>query len=112
MSNLLLSGSLLLFNLLSMIALMMSSKRHIAKFQTKRPLLLPTQSNPTSNYHHKWDMTAQQRLRRLGLLLLLLSLGLTCFSHRTGYFIVVWFASLILAAGSVYLSMVIHEKMI
>ena len=96
MSNALLSGLLWAFNLLGMMALMMTSKRHRDKF------------------HHdeqKRYITKQQWLRWLGLLLLLIGFILTCFSLDTGYFIVVWFASLIVAAGVVYLSMVIYEKL-
>jgi len=96
MSNALLSGLLLAFNLLGMMALMMTSKRHRDKF------------------HHdeeKRYITKQQRLRWLGLLLLLISFIFPFFAPHTGYFIVVWFASLIVAAGVVYLSMAIYEKL-
>lgn len=96
MSNALLSGLLLAFNLLGMMALMMTSKRHRDKF------------------HHdeqKRYITKQQWLRWLGLLLLLISFIFPFFAPPTGYFIVVWFASLIVAAGVVYLSMVIYEKL-
>lgn len=96
MSNVVLSGLLLAFNLLGMMALMMTSKRHRDKFH---------------HYKQKRYITKQQWLRWLGLLLLLISFILTCSSLHTGYFIVVWFASLIVAAGGVYLSMVIYEKL-
>ena len=96
MSNVVLSGLLLAFNLLGMMALMMTSKRHRDKF------------------HHdeqKRYITKQQWLRWLGLLLLLISFIFPFFAPPTGYFIVVWFASLIVAAGVVYLSMAIYEKL-
>ena len=96
MSNALLSGLLLAFNLLGMMALMMTSKRHRDKF------------------HHdeqKRYIIKQKWLRWMGLLLLLVSFILTCSSLHTGYFMVVWFASLIVAAGVVYLSMVVYEKL-
>ena len=113
MSNLVLSGSLFVFNLLGMTALMVTSKRHSDKFQFKWPLLFTAKSNLISrHYDQKGYMTTQQWLRWFGLLLLLIAFILTCFSPHTGYFIIVWFASLIIAAGSVYLSMVIYEKLI
>ena len=96
MSNVVLSGLLLAFNLLGMMALMMTSKRHRDKF------------------HHdeqKRYITKQQWLRWLGLLLLLIGFIFPFFVPRTGYFIVVWFASSIVATGVVYLSMVIYEKL-
>lgn len=96
MSNVVLSGLLLAFNLLGMMALMMTSKRHRDKF------------------HHdeqKRYITKQQWLRWLGLLLLLIGFIFPFFVAHTGYFIVVWFASLIVAAGGVYLSMVVYEKL-
>lgn len=96
MSNALLSGLLLAFNLLGMMALMMTSKRHRDKF------------------HHdeqKRYITKQQWLRWLGLLLLLIGFIFPFFAPPTGYFIVVWFASLIVAAGVVYLSMVVYGKL-
>lgn len=96
MSNALLSGLLLAFNLLGMMALMMTSKRHRDKF-----------------YHdeQKRYITKQQWLRWLGLLLLLIGFIFPFFAPPTGYFIVVWFASLIVAAGVVYLSMVVYGKL-
>lgn len=96
MSNALLSGLLLAFNLLGMMALMMTSKRHRDKF------------------HHdeqKRYIIKQQWLRWLGLLLLLISFIFPFFAPPTGYFIVVWFASLIVATGVVYLSMVVYGKL-
>lgn len=112
MSNLVLSGLLFAFNLLGMMAVMITSKRHRDKFQFKQPLLFTARSNLLSyHYEQKRYITKQQWLRWLGLLLLLISFILTCFSPHTGYFIVVWFASLIVAAGGVYLSMVIYEKL-
>ena len=96
MSNVVLSGLLLAFNLLGMMALMMTSKRHRDKF------------------HHdeqKRYITKQQWLRWLGLLLLLISFIFPFFAPPTGYFIVVWFASLIVATGVVYLSMVVYGKL-
>ena len=96
MSNALLSGLLLAFNLLGMMALMMTSKRHRDKFH---------------HYKQKRYIIKQQWLRWLGLLLLLISFIFPFFAPPTGYFIVVWFASLIVAAGVVYLSMVIYEKL-
>ena len=112
MSNVLLSGLLLAFNLLGMMALMMTSKRHRDKFHLKRPLLVAVRSNLLSHHdEQKRYIIKQKWLRWMGLLLLLVSFILTCLSLHTGYFIVVWFASLIVAAGGVYLSMVIYEKM-
>lgn len=96
MSNVVLSGLLLAFNLLGMMALMMTSKRHRDKFH---------------HYKQKRYITKQQWLRWLGLLLLLISFIFPFFAPPTGYFIVVWFASLIVAAGVVYLSMVIYGKL-
>lgn len=96
MSNVVLSGLLLAFNLLGMMALMMTSKRHRDKFH---------------HYKQKRYITKQQWLRWLGLLLLLISFIFPFFAPPTGYFIVVWFASLIVAAGVVYSSMVIYEKL-
>ena len=96
MSNMLLSGLLLAFNLLGMITLMMTSKRHRDKFH---------------HYEQKRYITKQQWLRWMGLLLLLIGFIFPFFAPHTGYFIVVWFASLIVAAGVVYLSMVIYEKL-
>lgn len=112
MSNLVLSGLLLAFNLLGMMAVMMTSKRHKDKFQFKQPFLFAVRSNLLSyHYDQKRYITKQLWLRWMGLLLLLIGFILTCLSLHTGYFIVVWFASLIVAAGGVYLSMVIYEKM-
>ncbi len=96
MSNALLSGLLLAFNLLGMMALMMTSKRHRDKFH---------------HYKQKRYITKQQWLRWLGLLLLLISFIFPFFAPPTGYFIVVWFASLIVATGVVYLSMVVYGKL-
>lgn len=96
MSNALLSGLLLAFNLLGMMALMMTSKRHRDKFH---------------HYKQKRYITKQQWLRWLGLLLLLIGFIFPFFVPHTGYFIVVWFASLIVATGVVYLSMVVYEKL-
>ena len=112
MSNALLSGLLLAFNLLGMMVLMMTSKRHRDKFHLKRPLLVAVRSNLLSHHdEQKRYIIKQKWLRLMGLLLLLVSFILTCLSLHTGYFIVVWFASLIVAAGGVYLSMVIYEKL-
>ncbi|PKG86843.1 hypothetical protein CXF58_03900 [Psychrobacter sp. Sarcosine-02u-2] len=112
MSNALLSGLLLAFNLLGMMALMMTSKRYRNKFHLKRPLLVAVRSNLLSHHdEQKRYITKQQRLRWLGLLLLLIGFIFPFFAPHTGYFIVVWFASLIVAAGVVYLSMVVYEKL-
>ena len=94
MSSLVLSGSLLLLNLLGMMVLMMTSKRHMDTFQHKLPPLLSRQS-----------------LRWLGLILLATAFLLTYLSYQTGYFVVVWFASLTLAAGLVYVAMMIYEQL-
>ena len=111
MSNMLLSGLLLAFNLLGIMALMMTSKRHRDKFHLKRPLLFARSNLLSHHDEQKPYITQQQWLRWLGLLLLLISFILTCFSPHPGYFIVVWFASLMITAGGVYLSMVIYEKL-
>lgn len=112
MSNVMLYGLLLAFNLIGMMALMMTSKRHRDKIHLKRPLLVAVRTNLLSHHdEQKRYINKQQWLRWLGLLLLLIGFILTCLSLHTGYFIVVWFASLIVAAGGVYLSMVIYEKM-
>lgn len=95
MSNLVLSELLFLVNLLGMIALMMSSKRHKDKFQRKLPLV-----------------SKGQGLRWLGLTLLVIAFLLTYLSYQTGYFVVVWFASLTVAAGLVYLIMMIYEQLV
>lgn len=95
MSNLVLSELLFLVNLLGMIALMMSSKRHKDKFQRKLPLILKGQG-----------------LRWLGLTLLAIAFLLTYSSYQTGYFVVVWFASLTVAAGLVYLIMMVYEQLV
>lgn len=95
MSNLVLSELLFLVNLLGMIALMMSSKRHKDKFQRKLPLVLKGQG-----------------LRWLGLTLLVIAFLLTYSSYQTGYFVVVWFASLTVAAGLVYLIMMVYEQLV
>lgn len=96
MSNVVLSGLLLAFNLLGMMALMMTSKRHRDKFH---------------HYKQKRYITKQQWLRWLGLLLLLIGFIFPFFVPHTGYFIVVWFASSIVATGVVYLSMVVYGKL-
>ncbi|WP_227678364.1 DUF3325 family protein [Psychrobacter vallis] len=88
-----LSILLFLLNLLGLIALMISSKRHVDTFQHKLPLFL-----------------SRHRLRWLGLLLLAIAFLLTYFSHQTGYFVVVWFASLTVTAGLVYLAMMIYSR--
>lgn len=95
MSNLMLSGLLFLLNLLGMIALMISSKRHKDKFQHKLPTFL-----------------GRKRLRWLGLILLASAFLLTYYSHQTGYFVVVWFGSLTLAAGLIYFTMTVHEQLV
>lgn len=95
MSNLVLSGLLFLLSLLGMIALMMSSKRHKDKFQHEFPGILKGQS-----------------LRWLGLILLTMAFLLTYSSYQTGYFVVVWFASLTVAAGFVYLVMMVYEQLV
>lgn len=92
-SDSILSGLIFLLSLLGMIALMMTSKRHMDTFQHKLPLFLD-----------------RQRLRWLGLLLLAIAFLLTYFSHQTGYFVVVWFASLTVTAGWVYLAMMIYSR--
>ncbi len=94
MSSLVLSGSLLLLNLLGMMVLMMTSKRHSDTFQHKLPLFLN-----------------RQGLRWLGLVLLAIAFLLTYLSYQTGYFVVVWFGSLTLAAGLVYVAMMIYEQL-
>ncbi|ERL54362.1 DUF3325 family protein [Psychrobacter aquaticus] len=94
MSGVMLSGLLLLLNLLSMIVLMMSSNRHSEKFQHKLPPFLN-----------------RQGLRWLGLILLAIAFVLTYGSHQTGYFVVIWFASVTLAAGLIYLAMMIYEQL-
>lgn len=112
MSNVMLYGLLLAFNLLGMMSLMMTSKRHRDKIHLKRSLLVAVRTNLLSHHdEQKRYINKQQWLRWLGLLLLLIGFILTCLSLHTGYFIVVWFASLIVAAGGVYLSMVIYEKL-
>lgn len=112
MSNLVLSELLLAFNLLGIMALMMTSKRHRDKFHLKRPLLFAVRLNLITHYYEqKPYITQQQWLRWLGLLLLLISFIFPFFSPHPGYFIVVWFASLMITAGGVYLSMVIYEKL-
>lgn len=93
-SDSMLSGLLFLLSLLGMIALMMTSKRHKDKFQHKLLLRLNGQA-----------------LRGLGLILLALAFLLTYTSDQTGYFIVVWFGSLTVAAGLVYLVMMIYEQL-
>lgn len=95
MSNLVLSGLLFLLNLLGMTTLMMSSKRHSDKFQHKLPFFL-----------------SEQKLRWLGLVLLAMAFLLTYTSYQTGYFVVVWFASLTVAAGLVYLFMMVYEQLV
>ena len=88
-----LSTLLFLLSLLSMTALMMSSKRHQDKFQHKLPQRLNGQA-----------------LRWLGFILLAIAFLLTYTSDQTGYFVVVWFGSLTMAAGLVYLVMMIYEQ--
>ena len=92
MSGLVLSGSLLLLNLLGMMVLMMTSKRHGDTFQHKLP-----------------PFSSRQSLRWLGLILIAIAFLLTYSTYQTGYFVVVWFASLTLAAGLVYVAMMIYE---
>lgn len=92
-SDSMLSGLLFLLSLLGMVALMMTSKRYQDKFQHKMPLLLSGQ----------W-------LRGLGLTLLAIAFLLTYTSDQTGYFVVVWFGSLTVAAGLVYLVIMIYEQ--
>lgn len=101
MSGLVVSGLLLLLNLLGMMVLMMSSNRHREKFQHKLPLLFYSKPNP---------LLRRQWLRWLGLLLLTIAFLLTYVSNQTGYFVVVWFASLTIAAGLVYLAVMIYEQ--
>lgn len=93
-SDSMLSGLLFLLSLLGMIVLMITSKRHRDKFQHKLLLRLNGQV-----------------LRGLGLILLALAFLLTYTSDQTGYFIVVWFGSLTVAAGLVYLVMMIYEQL-
>ena len=95
MSNLALSQLLFLLNVLGMMALMMTSKRHKDKFLHRLPLAF-----------------RGQRLRWLGFALLASTLLLTYSSYLTGYFVVVWFASLTVAAGLVYLIMVVYERLV
>lgn len=94
MSDLALSELLFLVNLLGMIALMMSSKRHKDKFPRKLSFV-----------------SRRQGLRGLGFMLLAIAFLLTYWSHQTGYFVVVWFASLTVAAGLVYLIMMVYEQL-
>lgn len=94
MSSLVLSGLLFLLNLLSMMALMMSSKRHSDKFQRRLSSFL-----------------SGQQLRWLGLTLLAMAFLLTYTSYQTGYFVVMWFASITTAAGVVYLLMMVYEQL-
>ncbi len=94
MSNLVLSELLFLVNLLGMIALMITSKRHKDKFQHKLPLV-----------------SKGQGLRWLGFTLLVIAFLLTYSSYQTGYFVVVWFGSLTMAAGLVYLIMMVYEQL-
>lgn len=95
LSNLVLSGLLFLLSLLGMVALMMASKRHSDKFHRKLPLFL-----------------SRQGLRWLGLVLLTSAFLLTYASNQTGYFVVVWFGSLTVAAGLVYFVMMIYEQLV
>ncbi|SJN24705.1 DUF3325 family protein [Psychrobacter sp. JB385] len=95
MSSLPLSELLFLLNLLGMIALMMTSKKHKDKFQRKLPLV-----------------SKGQGLRWLGFTLLVIAFLLTYLSYQTGYFVVVWFGSLTVAAGLVYLIMMIYEQLV
>ena len=94
MSSLPLSELLFLLNLLGMIALMMTSKKHKDKFHRKLPLVSKGQS-----------------LRWLGFTLLVIAFLLTYSSYQTGYFVVVWFGSLTVAAGLVYLIMMVYEQL-
>lgn len=94
MSSLPLSELLFLLNLLGMIALMMTSKKHKDKFQRKLPLV-----------------SKGQGLRWLGFTLLVIAFSLTYSSYQTGYFVVVWFGSLTVAAGLVYLIMIVYEQL-
>ncbi|MGP5209539.1 DUF3325 family protein [Psychrobacter alimentarius] len=95
MSSLPLSELLFLLNLLGMIALMMTSKKHKDKFQRKLPLV-----------------SEGQGLRWLGFTLLVIAFLLTYSSYQTGYFVVVWFGSLTVAAGLVYLIMMVYEQLV
>ncbi len=95
MSSLPLSELLFLLNLLGMIALMMTSKKHKDKFQRKLPLV-----------------SKGQGLRWLGFTLLVIAFLLTYSSYQTGYFVVVWFGSLTVAAGLVYLIMMVYEQLV
>ncbi|WP_201510098.1 DUF3325 family protein [Psychrobacter alimentarius] len=95
MSSLPLSELLFLMNLLGMIALMMTSKKHKDKFQRKLPLV-----------------SEGQGLRWLGFTLLVIAFLLTYSSYQTGYFVVVWFGSLTVAAGLVYLIMMVYEQLV
>lgn len=93
-SDSMLSGLIFLLSLLGMIALMITSNRHIERFQHKLPSFL-----------------SRQGLRWLGLALLAIAFLLTYFSYQTGYFVVVWFASLTVTAGLVYLAVIIYEQL-
>ncbi|WP_201512537.1 DUF3325 family protein [Psychrobacter alimentarius] len=94
MSSLPLSELLFLLNFLGMIALMMTSKKHKDKFQRKLPLV-----------------SKGQGLRWLGFTLLVIAFLLTYSSYQTGYFVVVWFGSLTVTAGLVYLMMMVYEQL-
>ena len=94
MSSIMADVWLLLLNLGGMSLLMMTSKRHSAKFLPKLQRILSLQSTA---------------LRNMGLCLCLLAFILTYFTNHTGYFVMVWFGSLSLAAGIVYLYMVVYE---
>lgn len=93
-SDSMLSGLIFLLSLLGMMVLMMTSKKHMDKFQHQLPLFL-----------------SRQGLRWLGLILLATAFLLTYLSYQTSYFVVVWFASLTLAAGLVYVAMMIYEQL-
>lgn len=111
MSGFVLYGGLLLLNLLGMMVLMITSKRHIDKFQHKLPLLFRSKLNTESDaYNQESHITRRQCLRWLGLILLAVAFLLTYSSYQTGYFVVVWFGSLTLAAGLVYVAMLIYEQ--
>ncbi|WP_230657334.1 DUF3325 family protein [Psychrobacter sp. I-STPA10] len=96
MSDSMLYVLLLLFNGLGMVLLMMSSKRHGKKFLPHLQAITPI------------DIQAQW-LRWLGLILCSLAFFLPFFARHTGYFVVVWFGSLSLAAGLIYLYLVVYE---
>jgi len=94
MSNLALSQLMFLLNLLGMTTLMMTSKRHKDKFLHRLPFVF-----------------RGQRLRWLGFTLLVTALLLSYSSYQTGYFVVMWFASLTVTAGLIYLMMLVYEQL-